>query len=74
MPSLIINILTFFILPFILIGGDNKPANDFQGKATYISKSRLELGRWGARMSEAQKKQIARSYSYIIVTCCYSVD
>jgi len=59
MPSLIINILTFFILPFILIGGDNKPANDFQGKATYISKSRLELGRWGARMSEAQKKQIA---------------
>ena len=59
MPSLIINILTFFILPFILIGGDNKPANDFQGKATYISKSRLELGLWGARMSEARKKQIA---------------
>ena len=59
MPSLIINILTFFILPFMLIGGDNKPANDFQGKATYISKSRLELGRWGARMSEARKKQIA---------------
>jgi len=59
MSSLIINILTFFILPFMLIGGDNKPANDFQGKATYISKSRLELGRWGARMSEAQKKQIA---------------
>ena len=59
MPALIINILTFLILPFMLIGGDNKPANDFQGKATYISKSRLELGRWGARMSEAQKKQIA---------------
>ena len=59
MPALIINILTFFILPFILIGGDNKPANDFQGKATYISKSRLELGTWGARMSEARKKQIA---------------
>ena len=59
MPSLITNILTFLIIPFMLIGGDNKPANDFQGKATYISKSRLELGRWGARMSEAQKKQIA---------------
>ena len=59
MPALIINILTFFILPFMLIGGDNKPANDFQGKATYISKSRLELGTWGARMSEARKKQIA---------------
>ena len=53
MPALIINILTFFILPFMLIGGGNKPANDFQGKATYISKSRLELGTWGARMSEA---------------------
>jgi len=59
MPVLIINILAFFILPFMLIGGDNKPANDFQGKATYISKSRLELGTWGARMSEARKKQIA---------------
>ena len=59
MPALIINILTFLILPFMLIGGDNKPANDFQGKATYISKSRLELGTWGARMSEARKKQIA---------------
>ena len=59
MPALIINILTFLILPFMLIGGDNKPANDFQGKATYSSKSRLELGTWGARMSEARKKQIA---------------
>ena len=59
MPALIINILTFFILPFMLIGGGNKSANDFQGKATYISKSRLELGTWGARMSEARKKQIA---------------
>lgn len=59
MPALIINILAFFIIPLMLIGVDNKPANDFQGKATYISKSRLELGTWGARMSEAQKKQIA---------------
>ena len=32
---------------------------DFQGQAVYISKSKLELGRWGARMSEAQKKDIA---------------
>ena len=31
---------------------------DFQGKAYYFSKSSLELGTWGARMSEAQKKQI----------------
>ena len=33
-------------------------AQDFQGKAYYFSKSSLELGRWGARMSEAQKKQV----------------
>jgi GLPGLI family protein len=31
---------------------------DFQGKAYYISKSRMDLGNWGARLSEAQKKQI----------------
>ena len=31
---------------------------EFQGQAIYFSKSSLELGSWGARMSEAQKKQI----------------
>ena len=31
---------------------------DFQGQAIYISKSTLDLGRWGARMNEAQKKQM----------------
>ncbi|MEM1258903.1 MAG: GLPGLI family protein [Bacteroidota bacterium] len=33
-------------------------APEFQGQAIYFSKSSMELGRWGARMSEAQKKQI----------------
>ncbi len=33
-------------------------AQDFQGKAFYFSKSTMSLGNWGARMSEAQKKQI----------------
>jgi len=33
-------------------------AQDFQGKAYYFSKSTMELGKWGATMSEAQKKQI----------------
>ncbi|RZS90598.1 GLPGLI family protein [Aquimarina brevivitae] len=33
-------------------------AQDFQGKAYYYSKSTMELGRWGARLSEAQKKQV----------------
>ncbi|MDP5230251.1 MAG: GLPGLI family protein [Cellulophaga sp.] len=33
-------------------------AQEFQGEATYISKSSMDLGSWGARMSEAQKKQV----------------
>lgn len=32
--------------------------NEFQGKATYLSKSRMDLGSWGNRLSEAQKKQV----------------
>jgi hypothetical protein len=43
--------LTFFI-------SSQKPAQDFQGTAYYFSKTKMDLGRWGARMSEAQKKQI----------------
>lgn len=31
---------------------------EFQGKAFYFSKSTMDLGRWGARLSEAQKKQV----------------
>lgn len=33
-------------------------AQEFQGYAEYFSKSGLELGSWGATMSEAQKKQV----------------
>ena len=33
-------------------------AQEFQGQAYYVSKSKMELGNWGARMSEAQKKQV----------------
>jgi GLPGLI family protein len=32
---------------------------NFQGKATYVSKSKMDLGSYGAKMSEARKKQIA---------------
>ncbi|EDP72326.1 hypothetical protein FBALC1_14532 [Flavobacteriales bacterium ALC-1] len=32
---------------------------EFQGKAYYFSKSKMDLGSFGARMSEEQKKQIA---------------
>jgi len=33
-------------------------SKDFQGRAIYIAKSKMELGRWGARLSEAEKKQV----------------
>ena len=52
-------IICFLSIPFISGSIPEIETNDFQGQAVYISKSRLELGRWGARMSEAQKKDIA---------------
>ena len=52
-------IICFLSIPFILGSTPALEINDFQGQAVYMSKSRLELGRWGARMSEAQKKDIA---------------
>ena len=33
-------------------------AQDFQGKAYYFSKTPMNLGAWGARLSEQQKKQV----------------
>ena len=33
-------------------------ATEFQGKAIYLTKSKMDLGNWGARLSEAQKKEI----------------
>jgi len=34
------------------------PDQDFQGQAVYFSKTKMELGNWGARLSEAQKKEV----------------
>ena len=33
---------------------------DFQGKAYYFSKSTMDMGSWGGKMSEQQKKQIQK--------------
>ncbi len=33
-------------------------SQEFQGKAYYFSKAKMELGTWGARMNEAQKKEV----------------
>ncbi len=59
--GLFVSLFLFVLIP----NSDNvdaatvKADDEFQGQAFYMSKSKMELGRWGARMSEAQKKQIA---------------
>ena len=50
------NSLEFNISNFSFNSGN---VQEFQGQAFYVSKSSMELGRWGARLSEAQKKQVA---------------
>ena len=45
-------LFSIVLLPMLLL------AQDFQGKAYYFSKSTMELGSFGATMSEAQKKKI----------------
>lgn len=53
-------ILGIYYIFFSLLGSSEKlkDIQQFQGKAFYFSKTKMELGAWGARMSEAQKKQI----------------
>ena len=46
------------ILIFTLFTSAGLFAQEFQGQAYYFSKSTMDLGSFGARMSEAQKKQI----------------
>ena len=50
----------FSIVVLFLLFSSYSPVNnqDFQGQAYYFSKSKMELGNWGARLNEAQKKQI----------------
>lgn len=51
-------ILKFIPLIFLVLVSFKPQAQEFQGQAFYFSKSKMQLGSWGARMSEAQKKQI----------------
>jgi GLPGLI family protein len=51
----IIVTLTYFILS---IFGGTVHGQEFQGKAYFLSKSNMNLGKWGAKLSELQKKQI----------------
>lgn len=52
MKTILFKISILLLIPFTF------NAQEFQGEATYISKSSMDLGSWGARMSEAQKKQV----------------
>jgi len=49
------------IATLILFTSATLNAQDFQGKAYYFSKTPMDLGAWGARMSEAQKKTGSRA-------------
>ena len=49
----IITVVVLLVLP------SSSSAQEFQGQAFYYSKSKMQLGSWGARLSEGQKKQIA---------------
>jgi GLPGLI family protein len=51
-------ILFFSVVTSFLILPVKTQTQEFQGQATYISKTRMDLGTWGARMSEEQKKQM----------------
>lgn len=62
MKSLLLKFSIVLIALFSSNFTDNKkPENneEFQGQAYYFSKSKMELGSWGARMSEEQKKQVS---------------
>ncbi|WP_275315414.1 GLPGLI family protein [Tenacibaculum bernardetii] len=50
--------LKLILLTSVLLVSFTPNSQEFQGQAFYFSKSKMELGSWGARMSEAQKKQI----------------
>ncbi|MFT5752001.1 MAG: GLPGLI family protein [Flavobacteriales bacterium] len=51
-------LLTIGFLASILLVPTKSNVQEFQGQAVYISKSTMQLGSWGARMSEAQKKEV----------------
>jgi GLPGLI family protein len=50
--------ISVLVLALSLLNTHKEPAQEFQGQAFYFSKTKMNLGRWGARMSEAQKKQM----------------
>lgn len=56
MKLILFKISTLALL--LLLSVIPNPVQEFQGQAYYSSKSTMELGNWGARLSEAQKKDV----------------
>ena len=52
------SIKIFFAVALCFLTRTVTSAQDFQGKAYYFSKTPMNLGTWGARLSEQEKKQI----------------
>lgn len=50
--------LTIIAIASAALVSYSPPVQEFQGQAFYYSKATMDLGQWGARMSEAQKKQM----------------
>jgi GLPGLI family protein len=53
------NLVKFVFILAIAFFTFSTNAQKFSGKVTYVSKSKMELGSWGARLSEARKKEVA---------------
>jgi len=47
------------LIVLVVFNTESLLSQNFQGKAIYKSKAKMELGRWGDRLTEAQKKQVA---------------
>ncbi|WP_460219931.1 GLPGLI family protein [Psychroserpens sp. MEBiC05023] len=52
------SLITILGMLYCLVITSHVNAQDFQGQAIYLTKSTMDLGRWGDRLTEAQKKQV----------------
>lgn len=50
--------IKIIVLSLLVLVSFSVKSQDFQGKAYYYSKSTMELGKWGAKLSAQQKKQV----------------
>ena len=61
MKSILLKFSVIFLVILLSSGftpKKNKSVQDFQGKTYYFSKAKMDLGTWGARLNEGQKKEV----------------